>query len=159
MGVSEMVAVRRTRADEADALGDVMWSAIHNAPSLYTSEQRRAWLAAPPRGAEWAAKLAAQEVWVACDGDARIGFITLADGGYIDLVYVCADAQGCGVFSALCAALEAVARQRSLPRLWAYASLMAQPAFTARGFHVIAHETVARRGQVLNRAQMEKVLR
>ena len=54
--------------------------------------------------------------------------------------------------------LEATARAEWEPRLWTHASLMAQPAFAALGFAVIQHETVARAGQTLSRAQMEKPL-
>ncbi|MEO0764692.1 MAG: GNAT family N-acetyltransferase [Pseudomonadota bacterium] len=153
-----MFEIRLMHAHEAQALGMVMWSAIHDGASLYTRAQRRAWLPAPHQSPEWAAKLAGQTVWVACRGDGPLGVMTLAEQGYVDLAYVHADAQGQGVFSALQKTLEREARARSLPRLWTHASLMAQPAFAARGFHVIAHEKVERAGQTLARAEMEKVL-
>ena len=44
------------------------------------------------------------------------------------------------------------------PRLWTFASLMAQAPFQAVGFRVINFETVERAGEVLPRAEMEKVL-
>ena len=153
-----MIKVRTMRAGEAEALGHVMWDAIHAAPSRYTPAQRTAWLPAPPGGDGWQNKLAGQDVWVAEDGQAPVGFLTLAAAGYIDLAYTRAAAQGRGVFTALYRALEHQARAQSLPRLWTHASLMAQPAFAAVGFHVIAHETVTRSGEVLARAEMEKVL-
>ena len=37
-------------------------------------------------------------------------------------------------------------------------TLLAQPAFAARGFRVLRHETVARDGETLDRAELEKVL-
>ena len=153
-----MVKIGRLKPGEAEALGQVMWDAIHRGHSHYTPAQRMAWLPAPAAGSKWDNKLAAQSVWVAFDGGTRVGFMTLADEGYIDLAYVAAAAQGQGIFSALFAALEAEARDRTLARLWTHASLMAQPAFIARGFHVIRHETVERSGQRLARAEMEKVL-
>ncbi|MEL7336471.1 MAG: hypothetical protein AAFN70_09765, partial [Planctomycetota bacterium] len=42
------------------------------------------------------------------------------------------------------------------PRLWAHASLMAQPAFAAVGFRAIKEETVQIDDQVLRRFEMEK---
>lgn len=153
-----LATITRMQTGAADALGRVMWDAIHRGPTAYTAAQRTAWLAHPPQGGVWAAKLAAQQVWVAQGAKGLVGFITLADPGYVDLAYVAPQAQGTGVFSALLTALEHTARKEGTPRLWTHASLMAQPAFAARGFHVIAHETVTRSGQQLARAQMEKML-
>ena len=154
----EMVEIRRMGAGEADALGGVMWGAIHEAPSAYTQAQRVAWLPEPPHGAAWAAKLDRQAVWVAWRDAVPIGFLTLTGNGYIDLAFVAADAQGQGVFSALYAALETEAMGRAYRRLWTHASLMAERAFAAHGFHVIARETAERAGQSLARAEMEKLL-
>ena len=153
-----MVEVREMRSGEADALGAVMHSAIHEGTSLYTAAQRAAWLALPNCGEDWADRLDAQTVWVALADASPIGFVTLATGSYIDFAYVQADAQGQGVFSLLLATLEDVARASPLPRLWTHASLMAEPAFAARGFHVTRRETVTRADQSLARAEMEKVL-
>jgi len=69
-----------------------------------------------------------------------------------------ADTQGQGVSSALFSALEAAARAAGCPRLRTYARLMTEPAFARCGFHVIAHDTSERSGQVLARAVMEKPL-
>ncbi len=146
--------IRLMQSDEADALGQVMFDAVQGAVA-YTPAQRRAWLPEPPQGAGWAAALDLQRVWVAED-EVPIGFVTLADGGYIDLAFVATAAQGQGVFGELMDALEAAAGE---PRLWTHASLPAQPAFAARGFRVIRHETVARGAETLARAEMEKRLR
>jgi len=142
---------------DADVLGLVMWRAIREGASAYTQAQRNAWLDVPPVGEAWDAKLAGQAVHVASVEGVVVGFMTL-DGNYIDLAYVLPEWQGRGVFSALIARVEGEARDAGLPRLWVHASLMAQPAFLARGFHVIAHETVERNGQTLARAEMEKRL-
>jgi len=139
-------------------LGAVMFSAIHEGASLYTAAQRAAWLPAPNGGSAWAERLDAQTVWLALTDALPVGFVTLASGGYIDFAYVRADAQGRGVFSTLLATLEDEARVSALPRLWTHASLMAEPAFAARGFHVTRRETVTRADQSLARAEMEKVL-
>ena len=152
-----MVDVRAAHVNEADALGAVMWDAVHNAPSAYSPAQKEAWVPQLPNGAAWAARLGDQQIWVAEDAGEICGFVTLA-GTYVDFAYVQASAQGRGVMRAMLAVLEAAARAQDAPRLWTHASVMAQPAFAALGFHVIRHETVARSGQTLARAEMEKVL-
>ena len=153
-----MVKVRPMAADEADALGLVMWDAIRHGHSLYTSAQRNAWQPEPPQGSVWAVKLGGQHVWVACAHESPLGFLTLAGGGYVELAFVASRKQRQGVFSAHYGASEAHARMRGIKRLWTHASLMAEPAFAARGFHVIGRETVERAGETLARAGMEKVL-
>ncbi|MEM6372438.1 MAG: GNAT family N-acetyltransferase [Pseudomonadota bacterium] len=153
-----MIEIRQMRSDEADVLGGVMWRAIRDGPSQYTEAQRAAWLRKVPRGQTWAERLDQSSVWVADVQDTAVGFLTLQAGGYIDLAFVDPAAQGRGVFSALYAAAECAARARGLDHLLTHASLMAQPAFAARGFHVIAHETVQRAGLMLARAEMKKVL-
>ncbi|MEM6758592.1 MAG: GNAT family N-acetyltransferase [Pseudomonadota bacterium] len=111
-----------------------------------------AWCPHPPQGERWAERLAGQRIWVA--GEPPIGFVTLADGAYVDFAYVLPQSQGTGVFRALMQAAEAVATG---PRLWTHASLMAQPAFTALGYRVVHHEEVMRGDQTLPRAMMEKL--
>ena len=128
-----MVEIRQMHHDEADALGQVMWSAIHEGKSLYTAAQRVAWLAKPNAGAAWVNRLGTQIVWVALAHASPIGFMTLAHAGYVDFAYVHPKCQGQGVFSTLLAALEREARARTLLRLWTHASLMAEPAFAAGG--------------------------
>ena len=149
--------VRERVADghEDDALGLIMYDAIHRAQSHYSAAERRAWLPAPNAGENWTARLAAQQVCVARQAGAPMGFMTL-DGDYIDLAFVAAHAQGRGVFRALYGWIETVAHGQR--RLWTHASLMAQPAFLAVGFRVIRHETVAQKGENLRRAEMEKTL-
>ncbi|WP_299555570.1 GNAT family N-acetyltransferase [uncultured Tateyamaria sp.] len=156
MGEATDIHVRGMIAGEADALGRVMFRAIHERHSAYTEAQRNAWCATPPAGDGWAAKLAAQDVRVVEALGAPVGFIT-RDGAYVDLAFVLPEWQGRGVFSMLYDRTEADARAAGLHRLWVHASLTAQPAFAAKGFRVIRHETVARHGETLDRAEMEKV--
>ncbi|WP_299046876.1 GNAT family N-acetyltransferase [uncultured Tateyamaria sp.] len=149
--------VRDMIVGEADALGRIMFRAIHDGASAYTVAQKQAWCAVPPGGAEWAARLAPMQVRVAEAQGAPVGFLA-RDGAYVDFTFVLPEWQGRGVFSMLYDRTEADARVVGLYRLWVHASCMAQPAFAAKGFRVVRHETVARHGQMLARAEMEKVL-
>ena len=149
--------IRHAITGEEDALGRIMFDAIHAGPSAYTPAQKSAWAATPPCGANWAARLAPMDVHVAEAHGAPVGFMARQET-YVDFTFVLPDWQGRGVFAALFARTEAAARAAGLRRLWVHASLMAQPAFAARGFHVIRHETVPRNGETLDRAEMEKVL-
>ena len=151
------VQVREMIAGEEDALGRIMFRAIHDGPSAYSEAQKQAWCALPPEGADWAARLAPMQVRVAEAYGAPVGFLA-RDGAYVDFTYVLPDWQGRGVVSALYARTEDDARAAGLRRLWVHASLMAQPVFAAKGFTVVRHERVERFGEFLDRAEMEKVL-
>jgi putative acetyltransferase len=154
-----MIEVRPRAADGSEdaALAQLMYEAIHQGRSLYSAAERQAWMPAPHSGPDWAARLEAQAVMVAHEGAGPLGFMSLK-GDYIDLAFVAPAAQGKGLFRRLFAPLEEVAREVGIERLTTHASLMAQPAFRAMGFHVIRHERIAQRGQRLARAEMEKLL-
>jgi putative acetyltransferase len=151
--------IREARPEDAPALARVFFAAVREGAGLYTEAERAAWLPAPPEPVAFAARLARNAVVVAEASGAPVGFITLDAAGYIDLAHVLPGHQRRGVFRALYARLEVLARVEGMQRLSVHASLMAQPAFRAAGFAVIQHETVRRGGEVLARAEMEKYLR
>jgi len=147
-----------TPADD-ELLGRVMFEAVHTDPSPYDAAQRRAWIDSPQQGSDWSERLAAQYVVLAEDGGGdAVGFMSLAGGGYIDFAYLSLKARGAGLFRRLFAAIEAEARRQRVARLWVHASLMAEPAFAAMGFGVIAREEVVIRDQRLARCTMERAL-
>lgn len=150
--------IRRAQAQDADALGEVMFDAIHKGVSKYTEAQRAAWQSTPNSGAKWAERLAEQDVWLAEEAGTALAFLTLRTDGYVDMAFVRGEAQGRGLFRRLYQKLERSALDAGHRRLWTHASLMAQPAFLAVGFRVIRHESVARLGETLDRAEMEKAL-
>jgi len=156
--MSDEISIRRATAADHEVLGEIMFDAVRNGPSLYTPEQQAAWVPEPRKGADWDARLSAQCVFVA-EADGRpIGVMTLAMPDYVDLAFVRPDWQGRGIFRRLHEALETEARARGLARLHTHASLMAQPAFGAVGYSVLEPETVEIRGQSFKRFSMERTL-
>lgn len=151
--------IRLATAADYTQLGELMYEAVRHSASPYTEAQRQAWMPEPRSGAEWDARLAPQTVLVATQGEEIVGFMSLAAEGYIDFAYIRPAAQGQGIFRRLYDEIEALAREQGEPRLWVHASLMAQPAFAAMGFVITQPETVAVRGQSLDRFAMEKLLR
>ncbi|MBW4709441.1 GNAT family N-acetyltransferase [Roseobacter sp. YSTF-M11] len=139
-------------------LAQVFFAAVREGASPYSDAQRKAWLPASPGGRAWAERLEAKHVAVAERDGVIAGFISVEAGGYIDLAFIRPEHQGTGLFGQIFQKIESWARNHSEPRLWTHASLMAQPAFRAKGFLVIHHETVERDGQKLTRAKMEKIL-
>jgi len=143
---------------EYDALGQLMFDAIHSEPSPYSEAERMAWRAEPYAGPDWHARLSAQHVLIAEEDGRPVGFLTLTPGGYVDLGYLLPEARGRGWFRNLYAALEGIARETGETRLLTHASLAAEGPFKAVGFHVTERETVSIGDQSLRRAAMEKRL-
>ena len=150
--------IRWARAADFDQLGAVMFDAVRHGCSLYTEEQRTAWTPEPRSGPEWHARLAAQSVIVRETESQIDGFLSLTETGYVDFAYIRPSAQGTGLFRKLYERIENKARKASAPRLHTHASLMAQPAFSALGFAIIAQEDVELNGHLFKRFEMEKVL-
>ena len=146
-----------TPTDHAE-LADVMFDAVRNGQSKYTSAQRAAWVPERRAGVEWESRLAAKDIIIGRDGDRIAGFMSIEGGGYIDFAFIRPDAQGSGLFRRLFGMVEARARAANDARLWVHASLMAQPAFAAVGFSVVEHQNVQIGDQIFQRAMMEKPL-
>ncbi|GLQ21114.1 GNAT family N-acetyltransferase [Algimonas porphyrae] len=150
--------IRSAKADDYDALGQLMFNAIHVDPSPYTKTERLAWRRAPHAGAEWYARLEEQHVFIAEDANGPVGFLTLAPDGYVDLAYMLPRGRGRGVFRQLHNCLEDAAQRNGTSRLYTHASLSAEGPFKAMGYRVTEREIVSLNGEQLRRAAMEKSL-
>jgi putative acetyltransferase len=149
---------RWASAGDHDLLADIMFDAVRNGESRYSELQRAAWVPALRSGPEWEARLASQEILIAERDGKGVGFVSLADQGYVDFAYIRPDAQRTGLFRQLLSRIadRAVARGEAL--LWTHASLMAEPAFERLGFKVRRREQVALGEVSFERCEMEKRL-
>jgi ribosomal protein S18 acetylase RimI-like enzyme len=106
------VLVRPAAADDSDTIADVYvasFGGLHYLPPLHTDDEKRAWIKS--------VVLRSQEVWVAEETGAVIGFASLS-ARTLELIYVHPEAQGRGAGTAL---LEEVKRQRPHGfRLWVF---------------------------------------
>ncbi|HEY9880870.1 MAG TPA: GNAT family N-acetyltransferase, partial [Leptolyngbyaceae cyanobacterium] len=82
----------------------------------------------------------------------------LETDGHVDLFYVHYLHQGQGVGAHLMAALEALAQDWNLNRLYSEVSITAKPFFLNSGFQVVQEEQVERQGVWFTRFAMEKQL-
>jgi putative acetyltransferase len=156
--MADAVSLRIGGPADFDALGVLMFEAVRSGDSPYSEAQRAAWVAEPRRGADWHARLAGQHIVIAQAADGPVGFMTLADRGYVDFAYILPRMRGAGLFRRLFGEIADEAQRRGETRLWAHTSLMAEPAFAAMGFTVTRRETVAIGDQALARCEMERSL-
>ena len=156
MQIAKRSAIREATADDYGAIADVMFNAVRYGRSEYTEEQRRAWVPQPPSGRGWVARLDSQTILVAMNSKRVIGFMSLAENGYIDFAYIQPSAQGTGVFRRLYQSIEKLALNNGVARLWVHANLMAQPGFATMGFAITKREVVDVGEQSFARFEMEK---
>lgn len=161
-----MLHIRRFRpADDAAATARLFHASIREgAAGAYSEEQLAAWSPAPPRTAEWAARLDGMMTLVAVDlaaPDGReggegdpLGFMSLTDAGHIDLAYVRPDRFGTGVSDALHDAISSIARTAGHRRLTTDASRLARRFFEKRGWHVVRAQRPVRQGIALTNFRM-----
>jgi putative acetyltransferase len=149
---------RWASAADCDVLADIMFDAVRNGESRYTAQQRAAWVPARGSGEDWLARLQSQEIIVAEQGGEAVGFVSLAEGGYVDFAYIRPEAQHTGLFRQLLSRIVERAVAKREPLLWTHASLMAEPAFAKLGFTIRKRERVRIGDQQLDRCEMEKAL-
>ena len=151
----ETLCIRVFRTGDEAALRDVFFTSVHAlACRNYTPAELAAW--APPQydAAAWAARLQANQPFVAQIGGVPAGFADVQESGYIDQFFVAAAFAGRGLGQALMARLLAEAAKRRIPMVWANVSLRAEPFFTRHGFILEARQVNTRHGLPLRNARM-----
>ena len=145
-------------ADDSDVLADIMFDAVRNGESRYTEQQRAAWVPARRSGREWMTRLQQQEIMVAEQDGKAVGFVSLADGGYVDFAYIRSETQQTSLFRQLLTHVVKRAIGKGERLLWTHANLMAEPAFAKLGFTIRKRERVHIGDQDFDRCEMEKPL-
>ncbi|GAD59364.1 putative acetyltransferase [Brevundimonas abyssalis TAR-001] len=154
-----VVSIRPYTPDDLDTLIALFNGAVRRVAGRdYTPAQIAAWAPGTPDRAAWAARLLGRPTLVAEIEGVIAGFSDLEPDGHIDMLFVDADHQGRGVAGALLDRIETMAREQGLARLFTEASITARPVFEHRGFHVVAAQDVALRGQTLRNYRMAKAL-
>lgn len=144
---------------EADQLGVIFFNAVREgAAGFYDADQRRAWAPTVPSGPNWASRLTVQRTVVARNAERPVGFMTLADDGYIDLAFVDPVHQRRGVGGLLYAQIEAFAREARIERLYSEASHLVRGLFEQQGWTIVQEQRIDRAGVTLTNFVMEKRL-
>ena len=149
---------RWASASDYDELADIMFDAVRNGESPYTEQQRAAWVPARRAGPDWTARLEKQQIIVAEQDGRAMGFVSLADGGYVDFAYIRPQARHSGLFRRLLSRIVEKALTQGEPLLWTHASLMAEPALAKLGFRIRKREQIRIGDQLLDRCEMEMTL-
>ena len=133
--------LRPYRPSDCPVLARLFYQTVHTVCARdYAPAQLDAWADGRPDLAAWDASFRAHTTLVAEWDGVIVGFADLADGGYLDRLYVHRDYQGRGIATALCDALPGA-------RL-THASLTARPFFECRGWRAVRRQWEERRRRI-----------
>jgi putative acetyltransferase len=124
----------------------------------YTPEQIEVWAVGAQNQERWETILRDQFVQIAEIENTMVGFATLDNGSYIDMLYVHKDFQGKGIAKKLYLALEKEALRSGQTELTTQASITAKPFFERMGFKVVREQKVERDGIALKNYIMQRAL-
>jgi putative acetyltransferase len=134
--------------------------AVHVLPAQhYSQREKNAWASKELDTQRWEKKLQTVRPYLALADSELLGFMSMDEDGYIDLMYVDPNFQRKGVGRALFDYLSRAAYKRSIPSMSTYASKAARPFFEQMGFEVIQENQVELRGEILTNFYMRKNLR
>lgn len=157
--VTPCTTIRELGVADAPHAARIYFCAIYEGTRAhYSFAQRRAWAGDRVDPEAWRERLAGQFGFVAERDGEPVGFMTIDAGGYIDLAFVLPTAAGTGVGRQLYQAIEQKAAALGADVLTTQASKAARPFFEARGWSVVAEQTVERSGVCLTNYRMRKVL-
>ena len=144
----------------AHEVARLFWDIVHVVNVRdYSREQLDAW--APEGDAceqRLAEKLLGQRAVGVRECGTLIGFGSLDDRGFLDMLYVNKDRQRQGIGSILVCALEREARQRGWRTIGVFSSITARPFFECMGYAWVSDNVVMRNGVELRNYRMKKSL-
>jgi putative acetyltransferase len=122
----------------------------------YNEEQIKVWTSSVENKERWNHIMSDQVVLLAQSDEKVVGFSSLGNRNYIDLLYVHKDYQGQGIALKLYEAIEEQAIQFEQTALYSDVSITAKPFFEKVGFTVLRKQTVLRQNIELTNFKMVK---
>lgn len=153
--------IRRYRTFDAPALSEIFNRSVRAiGPAFYSAEQVEAWASISPTPDQIHVRCTDGRTMLIAvnEADHPLAFGDIEGNGHIDVLYCSPEVAGKGIMSALYDALENIAINRKLPRLFVEASEAAKPLFEKKGFQMRARRELSI-GQIpIHNYAMEKIL-
>lgn len=151
--------IRRYRAEDAPLLARIFYETVHSVNGAdYTPAQLHAWAPEVPDAQLWHARMSRRHTLVAEEDGEPIAFAELEPDGHLDMFYCHKRALRRGTGTRLYHAVECVARELGLERIFTEASITARAFFEHQGYRVKEVRTVVQRGAEVTNYAMEKAL-
>lgn len=133
--------IRRADINDIDELSKLYYDTVVTVNAKdYSEEQIRAWASTYNNEHGWIRRIEEQYFFVALQAGKILGFASLDNSGYLDLIYVHKDHQRQGIGNALLAQLEKTANELELNEINVQSSITAKPFFEAHGFKVMGQK-------------------
>jgi putative acetyltransferase len=155
-----MINIRRASLENIEELRELYFNTITSVNSKdYNKEQIEAWASTSNRTSSLREKIQEQNFYVAENKEGQIiGFASLENSGYIDMMYVHKDFQNKGVAKALLNVILEKAKSLHLTILETEASKTAKSFFAKHGFETILEQTVYINNVELTNYKMTRIL-
>lgn len=108
----------------------------------YTDKQIKAWIASVEDKGKWKKRIEYQFFLIAIIQDIIVGFGSIQDGDYLDVLFVHKDFQRRGIANKIYSALEKEAKKSGSTKIISNVSITAKPFFEKKGFLVIKEKIV-----------------
>ena len=127
--------IRKATTTDIDAIAILYRDTINaiNAKD-YSKEQIQVWASTYSNQHAWAKRMEEQQFYVAIIKDIIVGFASIDNNSYLDLLYVHKDFQRQGIASSLLEVTEKAAKEMGFKEITVQASVTAVPFFLARSF-------------------------
>lgn len=148
------ITIRKYRNTDCEKISKLFYETVHaiNAKD-YSDKQLFAWAKNENQLQTRQDDLLEQNTLIAEINEELVGFASITNTGYLDLLFVHKDYQRQGVAKKLCDEAE-----RLFPVVTTYASITAKPFFEKRGYAVICENVAERLGVKLINYKMQKNL-
>lgn len=148
------IIIRKYRDDDCNTISELFFETVHSVNAKdYTTEQLFAWAQNAKQLRKRNADLSSQITLIAVIEDKTVGFGSITESGYLDLLFTHKDFQNQGIATALCNKLE-----ENFITVTTHASITAKPFFEKRGYFVIKSQEVERFGIKMINYEMRKII-
>jgi putative acetyltransferase len=129
--------IRRADLKDIEAISKLYYDTIVTVNNKdYNDEQILAWSATASNEEGWVRRIEEQDFYVAIIDNKIVGFASIDNTGYLDLLYVHKDYQRQGIGSKLLQEMEKIAHELELKEVSVQSSFTAKPFFETHGFKV-----------------------
>ncbi|MFN3194382.1 MAG: GNAT family N-acetyltransferase [Chlorobiota bacterium] len=154
------ISIRRAKENDLDKIVSLFERTVSVINSKhYSPTEIEAWLDDPTRSDRFLSKIETQLFYACVDeNDDVVGFSSITEEGYLDLMYVSTNHQREGIGQLLMEQMLVAAKIRNCKTIEADVSITAVPFFERNGFEIVREQYVERNGVKIKNFKMIKTL-
>jgi len=132
---TKAMEIRKATTTDIDAIALLYRDTINTVNAKdYSKEQIQAWASTYINQHAWAKRIEEQQFYAAIIKDIIVGFASIDNNSYLDLLYVHKDFQRQGIAAALLEVIESAAKEMGFKEITVQSSTTALPFFLSHAF-------------------------